>query len=105
MDFPLYPHCKNCGVEFGARRKTAEFCSGNCRTKWHRKYKKSNVGSITPTESRRMTKSLRVESVICEGCHATFFVNGNNKQRKYHSNACKQKAYRFRCSLVKQWLR
>lgn len=94
MKFRYTMRCTQCGIEFGARRKTARFCSTSCRVKWNRINNYTVTTSIDKSTLARMTKSLRVKIVTCPMCNANFGIDGNHGNRIYCSNSCKQRAYR-----------
>lgn len=99
-----YPCCRVCGIRFKAHRNDAMTCKGKCRVRWSRETDNKTKRSVNVIPSARMTKSLRVKDVTCSWCNRCLTVTGNNSMRRYCNDACQQAAYRFRKSLIDEWL-
>jgi len=103
MDFPYRFFCRGCGESFPARRKTALYCGKTCAKRCERAKKPKLTNRKLGAAKAYKTKCDKLEERHCLGCRAKFFVNGNNRQKRFHSAQCMREAARFRNSLVTEW--
>lgn len=76
--------CPECHAHFQLQHERQNFCSARCRQRAHRRRK--------PT----------VSTMACVGCGQVFIIGqgtGRTSRTRYHSNACRQRAYRKRAML------
>jgi|GEM_PF-7005897 hypothetical protein len=88
--------CQHCGEKFYARRKTAEYCSPNCRWKAWRERHPVDEPKGNRVVKQWYTKNQTVNLRECPVCKHSFFATNNQATKKYCSRACCQKAYRQR---------
>lgn len=85
-------YCRQCGIKFEYTRDDQQFHSPACVAKFYRE--NPNPQYIHEENTEEFWHE-------CEWCGVAFFVNayaqrGGQRAPKYHSNACKQAAYRAR---------
>lgn len=80
--------CPICKKEFKPKRRSAIYCSDECRKVYFKQYQKERVAQRSKERARRHFKETR----NCEFCGTPFTFDSYLHNKRFCSNTCKRKA-------------